>query len=441
MMYSFLLKNFLLPFGDKFLGGGLPKKIKELQGLTRLSAVELKSLQNQKLGKVLQYAILHSPYYQALDISPSADPEEFLSKFPILDKQTVRDKIDQLITKKSLDGLQAVMSSGSTGPPSKVYFNKEEMAATRAVQLTWWSWAGYEYGNSILQTGVNLNRSREKRIKDIFFRTKYIEALKHHEDEMLKELHDLRKKPKDHYVAYASSLYLFAKTALDHGLSDIRFKSVISLGEKLLPNFREAIEQAFHCKVYDTYGSSEGLMVASQCSHGSYHIMTPHVYLEVVDENGNEVGPGEMGRVLLTGLDNYTTPLIRYEIGDLAIKSKKTTCDCGMELPMLEEVLGRTTEFLKTPQNKYITVQTVVRVLKFFPEVEQFTLIQKTENSFQLQYISKEQLDECSQQKIKESFETLYKESFLFDFQQVELLPRSKSGKFQLIINEVHENV
>ncbi|EOZ95652.1 putative capK protein, putative [Indibacter alkaliphilus LW1] len=437
MIYSFLLKNFLLPFGDKFLGGGLPKKIKNLRKLSQLPKGELMTLQKNKLNEILKYALLNSPYYQALNISPSDDPVQLLSEFPILDKQTVREKIDQLVTVKSLHGLQAVMSSGSTGPPSKVYFNKEEMAATRAVQLTWWSWAGYEYGNSILQTGVNLNRSREKRLKDLFFRTKYIEALKHNEQEILEELEGLRKAPKDHYVAYASSLYLFAKTALENSILDIKFKSVISLGEKLLPNFREVIEKAFHCKVYDTYGSSEGLMVASQCSHGSYHVMTPHVYLEIVDEKGNEVEPGEMGRVLLTGLDNFTTPLIRYEIGDLVIKSKKGKCDCGLDLPMIEEVLGRTTEFLKTPENKYITVQTVVRVLKFFPDVEQFTLIQKERNKFQLQYIASHELSESSQRNVQQSFNTLFKEDLIFEFKLVEKLPRSKSGKFQLIINDV----
>src|SRR5690606_16614076 len=153
------------------------------------------------------------------------------------------------------------------------------------------------------QTGVNMNRSREKVLKDKLLNTRYINAMSHDKAQILEELELLRKEPRAHFVAYASSLFLFAKTALDNKITDVHFESVICIGEKLLPQFREAIEKAFSCKVYDTYGASEGFLIASQCKAGNYHIMTPHLVLELLDDDGNEVQPGEMGRVVLTGLD------------------------------------------------------------------------------------------------------------------------------------------
>jgi phenylacetate-CoA ligase len=434
MIYPFILKNFVLPLGSKLMGGGISKKIKEYESILSLQPSEIAEVQRKKLNQVLEYAVQNSPYYRSL-FSDKNLPSTEISSYPILTKQTLRDKIDEIITVKGTANLHQILSSGSTGPPSKVYYTSEELAIPRAIQLIWWSWAGYEYGNSILQTGVNLNRSKEKQIKDFFFRTKYIEALKHNEEQILQELSSLQSENRDHFVGYASSLFLFSKVALDNEIKNVQFKSVISLGEKLLPNFRESIEKAFSCKVFDTYGSSEGLMVASQCKHGTYHIMSPHVYVEILDENGVEVKPGEIGSVVLTGLDNFTTPLIRYDIGDMAVKGDSSACVCGLNLPHLGEIIGRSTEFIQTQNKKYITVQTVVRIMKFYPQIEQFTLIKKEDNSLQLQYIGSENLSEDIESQITKSFSDLYDESFEIDFLKVNQLPRRKSGKYQLIMN------
>lgn len=400
------------------------------------NASELEKLQKEKLGKLLGHANKNSPYYLLQNIPVNPNPYAWLKSFPILPKKTFRENLDYILTRPIDENLTSVMSSGSTGPPSKVYFSKEEISTTRALQIIWWEWAGYRFGNSLLQTGVNMNRTREKAIKDKLLNTRYIDAMSHSEAQILNELHLLSKHPRDHFVAYASSLYLFAKTALAHGIMDIKFHSVISLGEKLLPQFREAIEQAFSCKVYDTYGASEGFLIASQCNQGKYHLMTPHVVVEILDEKNKEVEPGQIGRVVLTGLDNFTTPLIRYEVGDLAVKGHPGKCACGLELPFLEEIIGRITEFILTPSGKFITVQTVVRVLKHFPEIEQFKVVQIDSDLYKLIYISpKNQLD-VREKEIKSMFEEVFGEPLRFEFEKVKELPKAKTGKFQLIENQ-----
>jgi phenylacetate-CoA ligase len=328
--------------------------------------------------------------------------------------------------------LHQIQSSGSTGPPGKVYFNSKEISIGRAIQVLWWEWAGYKIGNSILQTGVNLNRTREKAIKDLLFKTTYIEALKHNENEILEVLYQLRKNPIDHFIGYASSLYLFAKVAKNNQIEHVKFISIISLGEKLLPHFRELIEEVFGCKVFDTYGASEGFRIASQCHEGNYHLMTPHVFVEIVDEFGNEVKPGESGTVLVTDLDNFTTPMIRYELGDMAKKVEDSTCKCGMSLPVFGEVTGRTTEFLVTPGKKYITVQTVVRVLKHFPIVEEFRLTQLEQNLFELEYVAKDEIGEVKNEIIA-FFNSMFGEELNFKFERLPFIPKGSTGKFQLI--------
>ncbi|NVK52998.1 MAG: phenylacetate--CoA ligase family protein [Flavobacteriaceae bacterium] len=430
---KYFLENIVLKAGDFATGGSFVSKLKEWRRICRFSREKIYELQKEKLKQLLSFASVNSPYYVLQNIPREEDPFTWLRNFPILKKKSFRDNLDYFITEKNRQKLTVITSSGSTGPPSKVFFDKKTLSNNRALQILWWEWAGYQFGNSILQTGVNMNRSREKAIKDILLNTRYISAMSHHESEILEELKKLQETPRDHFVAYASSLYLFAKTALNNQLKGINFKSVISLGEKLMPEFRETIESAFSCPVYDTYGASEGFLIASQCTQGNYHIMSPHVVVELLDDCDQEVKPGEIGRVVLTGLDNYTTPLIRYEVGDMAIKSELKDCSCGMNLPLLGEITGRKTDFIKTPQGKYITVQNVVRVLKHFPAIDQFKLVQNRKGEISIIYVLNKAFTFLDQTEVIRMFEEVFLEPMKISFKKVNELPKAKTGKFQLI--------
>ncbi len=67
---------------------------------------------------------------------------------------------------------------------------------------------------------------------------------------------------------------------------------------------------------------------AFECkAHSGYHINNDHVIMEFL-KNGKDVNPGESGEVVITGLSNYTMPLIRYKLGDIAVPIKEK-CSCG----------------------------------------------------------------------------------------------------------------
>lgn len=437
---TFLLEHLVLPLGDSLLKTTFIQKLRLWRKIVSKDSNQLKQLQTEKLHTMLSHAVANSDYFKLLNIPAQSDTFAWLKEFPILEKKEFRQNVELIVTQKPDKTLTAIMSSGSSGPPSKVYFSKEDLSNNRALQIIWWEWAGYSFGNSLLQTGVNMNRSLDKAIKDNLLNTRYIDAMSHDKSQILSELEMLRSKPRAHFIAYASSLFLFAKIARENNITDVHFDSVISLGEKLLPHFRETIEKVFSCKVYDTYGASEGFLIAGECKAGNYHIMSPHLVLELLDDDGNEVKPGEMGRVILTGLDNFTTPLIRYEVGDLAVKATSDTCSCGIQLPLLGEVIGRQTEFIMTPEGKYITVQTVVRIFKQFHEIDQFKLIQFEIDEIKLIYVSSKAQTDVREKEIKSAFEKIFGESLKLSFEKVEELPKSKSGKFQLIENLLTPN-
>ena len=81
------------------------------------------------------------------------------------------------------------------------------------------------------------------------------------------------------------------------------------MGDKLFSSYQEAIKNAFQCKVYDTYGCNEGFLIASQKDLEYKYIMSPHVYLEILDDDNRPVEDGVMGHVVVTRLDGFSMPL------------------------------------------------------------------------------------------------------------------------------------
>jgi phenylacetate-CoA ligase len=113
-----------------------------------------------------------------------------------------------------------------------------------------------------------------------------------------------------------------------------------NVGEVLSAETREECRRAWDLSVIDVYSAQEVGIIALQCpAREHYHVQAETMFVEVVDERGEPCGPGQTGRVLVTPLNNYAMPLLRYEIGDWA--EPGGPCPCGRGLPVLSRILGR----------------------------------------------------------------------------------------------------
>jgi phenylacetate-coenzyme A ligase PaaK-like adenylate-forming protein len=117
-------------------------------------------------------------------------------------------------------------------------------------------------------------------------------------------------------------------------------------GETLTPAMRRFVEQAFGCKVVNSYGASEFLTLATECRAGRMHLNSDWVILEPVDARGRPVPPGQASAsTLLTNLANQVQPLIRCDIGD-RVTLLPVACECGSRLPVID-VQGRSDDTLR----------------------------------------------------------------------------------------------
>lgn len=437
-LYNQILNTIILPISEFIFNIPLSKESKKLDKTTRFSEIEIESYQNLKLSKLLSHAIENSEFYKKLGLEVNAKkPLESLKTFPILTKKIIKNQTDFILTQPK-EKLLKNGSSGSTGEQTIVYWSKKEQTINRATQLLWWQWGKYTLGDKLIQTGINPKRRGLKKYKDIFFRTKYIQAFSHNKPEIIKILSDLNKNHEYTLAGYASSLYVISQIAIENKI-EIQIKTAISWGDKLFDHYKKTIFEAFNCKVYETYGSAEGLMIGAQKDLDYLYLMATNVLVEILDDEGNEVEDGEIGHVVVTNLNGFAMPLIRYKIGDLAIKLPRKDYPKNRELnlPIFQKIIGRDTDIVKTPLGNFMVVHSFTGIFEHIPEINQFCVIQNDLSGIEINYIkgpnfSPEILSTISSQILNQ-----LNEPFHINFNEVLEIKPSNSGKPQLIISNL----
>lgn len=429
---NMLLEHLVLPMGDTMIGGSM---MSELRKLRKMNGDQ--RLQHERLMKVLCYAAKKSPYYRDLNIPEHENPVTYLKRFPILTKQILREETNRMLT-MPVHGLSRECSSGTSGFQSIVYWTKMEQSQHRATQLMWWEWAGFRMGDPILQTGITPNRKLIKGIKDKLLNTYYLQAFSHSEEHVRKAFDWVKSKKDPVLAGYASSLYVLAQFAEKMG-ERIQFKTAISWGDKLFPHYRRQIEKVFNTKVHETYGSAEGLMMGAQNDLDHMYLMNQNVYVELVDDEGNEVPEGEMGHVIVTSLNAFAMPLIRYRIGDLArmLPREQYPAKRSHDYPIIEKVIGRDTDLVRTPGGKVLVVHSFTGIFEHIPEISQFRITQEKLSGIKIEFVPGDGYHEQLLDRVREKLYENIREPFEIDFIERNQIPPSASGKPQLIISKI----
>lgn len=430
--YNLLAEKIILPFGEFIHGSGFMESLKEWRKTERLSSGEVDLIQHKRLAGLLNHAVKNIPFYKAYEQNKDQDPKLWIKAFPIMYKSTIKDHLNELIL-GNREKMVVEKSSGSSGIQGEIYMTRVESFRAIAAQAFLWEWSGYQLGSQILQLGITPQRSWLKNAKDFLLRTTYQQAFNIDKQKIRDTL--CRIPNGSFFGGYASGLFAYALMAEELGIHNIRFTSVISWGDKMFPHYRKQIEKQFKTQVFDTYGCTEGMMIAGQCQFGSYHILTPHVYLELLDDQGNEVAPGQPGYVVATRLDAFSMPLIRYYLGDLAVRENPDkTCPCGKPFPMLRQVIGRDTDIIKTQTGKFLIVHFFTGIFEHIPEIRQFRVIQRTLDSIEIEFIpAAKELDPDIIAKIRKIIEEKLEEPLDIAFKQVDNIPPTPSGKPQII--------
>jgi phenylacetate-CoA ligase len=148
-----------------------------------------------------------------------------------------------------------------------------------------------------------------------------------------------------------TQLTSLAQYAIEHKRTGWRPEIALTLGSLVTDEMREIAMEGLGAKIVDRYSSEETGYIVLQCpKHNHFHVINAVMHFEIVDENDKPCPVGTPGRVLLTSMQSYAMPLIRYEIGDMAEWGEP--CDCGINLPVIKKLWGRTRHLITTPDGK-----------------------------------------------------------------------------------------
>lgn len=174
--------------------------------------------------------------------------------------------------------------------------------------------------------------------------------------------------------------------------------------------------------------------LATECEHGRLHVSMDFGIVEIVDEQGEPLPPGEEGRIVCTGLFNEVQPLIRYDIGDRGAWSTER-CPCGRNhLPVLREIAGRLEDVVFGPDGRE-----VVRVcsLQDLPHVISAQLVQERLDLVKVRVVATEEFDERDELLIRDTIATKRLGKVRVEIERVAELERTACGKVRRVISQL----
>lgn len=169
--------------------------------------------------------------------------------------------------------------------------------------------------------------------------------------------------------------------------------------------------------------------------HDGLHINSDSLIVQIVNENGKEAKDGEPGNVIVTDLNNYAMPFIRYNMDDIAIRSEKK-CLCGISFPLLREIRGRKSDYLKLPSGGEIIPYAVEYLVLTINEIEEYQIVQNTIDSIDINIVSSNKYDFLNDNILRDTVKNIT-EFKQININHVNEIKRTKSNKLRTVICNV----
>ena len=322
-----------------------------------LPAAALEQAQFGQITSIFDAARRHIPFWRETLDQAGCNPgtpvdRAMLERLPVLHRRDVQALGERLLNReldrthgKAVPGT----TSGSTGEPVRFYRNDVTQHFWRACTLREHLWQRRDFAGKLAAIRSNVERASAPHWGEATANVVHTgpSVSLNIRTDIDARLDWLVAENPDYLLTHPSNLKALAARAIARGAALPRLRQLRTFGELLTAETVRLCRHAWNAGVADTYSSEEVDYIALQCERGSYHVQSENLLLEIVDANGRACAPGECGRVLITTLQNFAMPLIRYEIGDYAVAGGP--CACGRSLPVLARILGRRRNMLRLP--------------------------------------------------------------------------------------------
>lgn len=324
--------------GAKRRNPSLFAHFEELKKTEKLSLVELKQLNEERLKKLCRFAFEHSQFYQKRFQEAGFDPinnwsmESFRS-LPAVEKRELIGFNESIHTPKTFFKKRFfVETSGTSGEILTFHRDESWDSFNRAAIWRGYSWFGANpWDRKLYFWGYNTAFFKRLKLSWMDFLVNRFRLFDYDPDKLKSLLPKLKKVSV--IEGYSSMIYELANLIKD---KDPQFKSlklVKGTSEKVFPHYQDIAKEVYGMPIANEYGSTESGIIAFECPHGSMHINMEGVHVERDPLDGG---------ILVTNLQSFSFPTIRYRLGDeIILAPDGHRCPCGMEAPVILEVTGR----------------------------------------------------------------------------------------------------
>jgi phenylacetate-coenzyme A ligase PaaK-like adenylate-forming protein len=445
-MHRWLVWNVFFPLHERVKGHPTFRILKEMEAADFLTFPEIEQLRALKLQRFLQYAYANVPYVRRVMEQGGLAPSDIqgpsdLIRLPLMRKADVRKNREEMRSRLS-GKLTSFSTGGSTGEPLLFDLPQERIAswiACRQRAMRWWGLSAGDKEYAIWGSPVEVTRQdRLRNLRDMLLATRLLSAFEMSESVMSHYLDLLERGDCRTIFAYPSSIYLLCQYAQKTGrnLRRAGIRTVFVTGEILYPHQRELIADTLNCPVGNGYGGRDSGFVCHECPQGGMHIMADATIVEILDPQGQPVPAGESGEIVVTDLHSREVPFLRYATGDIGALSSRR-CPCGRPLPLLENIQGRTTDFIVAPDGTILHALSVIYILREIDGIEQFKIRQKEVDRFHVQLVRNQRYKIESESLIREGLQKRLRSPIQVTIEYVATLPPERSGKFRHVISDV----
>lgn len=415
----------------------------QLEASQWLGPAQLAAGQSRQLAALIQHAAVHSPSFRlrvaeaGCDVATLATPAG-LAALPVLRRRQVRDERHRLLCDSVPPAhlpVHETSSSGSTGEPVTVSRTEINQLFWLAFTLREHLWHRRDFRRTLAVIRASLPSAQPIAQADwgapvsLLFESGPAHALLASTD-IRAQLDWLRRVAPQYLLVYPSNLAALLDECEAQGVVLPGLWQIRTMGENLVPALRERAQAVLQAPIADTYSSQELGVLAIQCpASGLYHTMAEGYVVEVLDEQGRPCRAGETGRLVVTDLHNFATPLIRYDTGDFA--EVGPPCSCGRGLPTLRRIAGRERNMVVVNGSRRWPLFGFDRFLEIAP-IAQYQLVQDRADSIELRLVCAEPPTAEQRQRLA----ALIRESLGHPFEirftlYPERLPAGRSGKYE----------
>lgn len=408
------------------------------------SAQQLEACQFRQINMLVEHFKKTSPYYRERLEQSRASRIGELSRnnfhhLPILTREDFQNAGERIYSENPPEAhgeIDKFTTSGSTGKPVTI----KETALSEAIHWATFIrndiWHGRDFGKKFAHVQAyrdkayaNYPAGEQLHSWNEAFSTGPLVRLNVATTTLQDQLEWLKREKPAYIMSFPSNLEALARLCMSAGEAFPWLDNISTIGEQLSPAQRRLMSEAWGVPVCETYGCAEATYIAFQSPENeSLLVQSESVFVEILDEQNQPCEIGQRGRVVVTALHNFATPIIRYEVGDLAVWAKPNK---QRGLPVIDHILGRSRNAIQLPGGEQSFPLRWCEDMGRLAPIRQWQLIQKSYSKMELKLVTHRPLSRKEEAAVLASFKHTLGGGFTISPEYVNEIPRAASGKYE----------